>query len=383
VNAGFDIAIIGGGVIGLALARELVGASARVVVIDAGEEIPAATNAAAGMLAPSFETGQSSGEALYQFSAASLSLWPEFARALEEEAAMSVDYRDDGILGVALTERQLQDLQDGYDHLQRRRANVEILSGDEARQLEPALSEAVAGALYAPRDAQVDPRKLLLALRAAFLKKGGSYCSDRVTGIEREKNAYALCARNGARFEAEKVVIASGAAALSGLLSGLTNGLPPPPVHPVKGEAVALAMGDLKLHHVVRAPGAYICPKAEARMVIGATEKDNCCDYGVDPSAIAGLVGNGACAVPDIAEMRELERWAGLRPATPDGAPILGGDPQGPDDVFLALGHHRNGILLAPANARALSDVMLERSSQENSALNLKPFTPARFREPV
>ncbi len=378
MNTGFDIAIIGGGVIGLALGRELLAAKLRIIIIDAGADIPAATNAAAGMLAPSFEMGCQTSEALYQFSAASLSLWPEFAHALEDAAGLSVDYRDDGILGVALDESQWQELRASYDDLEGRGAKVEMLSGDEARGLEPALSPDIVGALFAPRDAQVDPRKALLALRTAFLKNGGMFSSERVSQVERVRNIYALRMSSGVQIEADKIVIASGATALSGLLAELVGDLPPP-VRPVKGEAVALAMGDLYLRHVVRAPGAYICPKAGARMIIGATEMENRNDLEVDPSAIAGLIRNGARAVPRIAKMGEMERWAGLRPATPDGAPILGRYADGPDDVFLALGHHRNGILLAPASAKALAAEITGDQAGQSPALTLKPFSPDRF----
>jgi len=379
VSKAFDIAIIGGGVIGLALGRELLAAKLRVIIIDAGDDIPAATNAAAGMLAPSFEMGCETSEVLYRFSAASLSLWPEFSREVEDAASLSVDYRDDGILGVALDEPQWQELRTRYGDLEGRGAKVEMLSGDEARGLEPALSSNIAGALFAPFDAQVDPRKLLLALRVAFLKSGGMFSSERVSHIKRAHNIYVLRTTSGAPIEADKIVIASGAAALSKLLVEIVCDLPPLPVRPVKGEAVALDMGDLQVRHVVRAPGAYICPKAGARMIIGATEIESCESLDVDPSAIAGLIRNGERAVSGIAKMREMERWAGLRPATPDGAPILGRYADGPDDVFLALGHHRNGILLAPASAKALAAEITGNQAGQSPALTLKPFSPDRF----
>lgn len=382
----FDIAIIGGGVIGLSLARALVQTSAqtssragarenlRIAVIDAGAAKPQATHAAAGMLAPSFETeakknGKIYADAFYQFCAASLNEWPAFAKALEEDTGIDIDYRRDGILGVAFGEDGVRNIGAQYASLQERGAWVELLSGDEARALEPALSPDVSAALYAVDDAQVDARKLLAALRASIEEKIGPILPEMVERITGQGEGYRLHLANGESVTAEKVVLANGAAA-----GRLGLDLPKPPVFPVKGEAVAVQMSGEDIRHVIRGPGAYLCPKAEGRVIIGATELRHRDDDHVEERAIAMLLEKGAAIVPAAASFPELERWAGVRPATPDGGPILGRDIRGPENFFLALGHYRNGILLAPESAKRLAAEIL---GDEQQSLNL--FRPETY----
>lgn len=386
MTTGFDIAVIGGGVIGLSVGRALARAGARVAVIDAGAAIPPATNAAAGMLAPSFEIGHGSAdateEALYAFSVASLDLWPDFAARLEDESGVAVDWRSDGIMGVALDEARAAALRRDAAFLNARGADVAILDGDEARRLEPGLSPEVVAALHAPRDAQVDPRLVLSALRVSFERSSGVFIDGRAARCMPGGAGFHVALADGERLEAARLVLASGAAA-----PGKIAGMHPPPVRPVKGEAIALAMPPAMspamlpashrplLRRVVRAPGAYLCPKSDGRLVIGATEYEDRDDLTVDAQAAASLQENGARAAPGVGALRLLESWAGLRPGTPDAAPILGVDPRGAENLVFALGHYRNGVLLAPASAEALCDVILDR----DSAFDLAPFRPDRF----
>ncbi|GJL91476.1 FAD-dependent oxidoreductase [Hyphococcus sp.] len=367
---GFDIAIIGGGVIGLTLARALCGEDARVAVIDAGAAIPAATHAAAGMLAPSFEHAGDLAKdesplsaALYHLGARGLALWPDYAAALEEETGVFVDYRGTGALGLAYDESESRALEIQAARVRDLGGAAKVISGDEARALEPALSQEVMAALHAPQDAQVDPRRLVTALRASLDRRMAPHLAARVTGLEKNGAAHVLILANGKRIEAANLVLASGA------ISGL---VPRGMVHPVKGEAVAVALEDGVLTRIIRAPGAYLCPKAEGRLVIGATEAEGRDDLVVDPDAIAGLKAGAARAAPVIEAAPELERWAGLRPGTPDGAPILGRDGEG---RFLALGHYRNGVLHAPAAAQAMAALIVERKPD----FDLAPFSQRRF----
>lgn len=371
-NTVFDIAIIGGGIIGLTLARVLRKEKANIAIIDASEQIPPATNAAAGMLAPSFEEAIAADDALFAFGAKSLDMWKDFAATLQDEAGCSIDYRADGILGVGFDDEQSHRLDREAEAINARGGSVEILIGNDARALEPALSEKIVAALYAKNDAQVDPRKTLLALRAVLAENVGLFLSQRVRRAARKNSVYSIYFDNGDHIEAARLVIASGAAA-----GALIDGLPPPPVYPVKGEAAAFAMPAGAFRRVIRAPGAYLCPKSDGRLIVGATQRVRCSDYTVDGAAIATLVAGGAAAVPAVAGYAEIERWAGLRPATPDGAPILGHDRRGPNGVFLALGHYRNGILLAPASAAALAAEILG----SGSASEIAAFRPERFSE--
>lgn len=369
---GFDIAIVGGGVIGLSLARALSGEGAQVAVIDAGADIPPATNAAAGMLAPSFEHAGSGGEgtdalgeALYHLGARGLSLWPAYAAALEEETGVFVDFRGDGALGVAFEESDAKALAAQAERVAALGGAAEMISGDAARALEPGLSDEIIAALHAPNDAQVDPRRLLVALRASLERRAVKVLAGRVAAIEQDGARDALVLAGGERLHAEKIVIASGA--VSGLVA-------PSIVFPVKGEAVAISISEGELTRVIRAPGAYLCPKAEGRLVIGASVVEGRTDLAVDPSAAERLKVNAALTFPALGGRTELERWAGLRPGTPDSAPILGRDAQ---SRYLALGHYRNGVLHAPAATEAMATLILGRAP----AFDLAPFSMSRFGE--
>ena len=377
MNGRFDIGIIGGGIIGMTLARSLVMRGASVAVIDAGATVPAATNAAAGMLAPSFECGGAVTKSLQEFSMSSLAAWPSFAASLEEETGLDIDYQSKGILGVFYDEIAWAKAREDCDNLRRRGSDVDILTGDEARRIEPALSGDVIGALHARQDGQVDPRKALTALRTVVVKNQGHILNGRVIRVARDDGGYLLETDNGERVAATKIVLASGAAAKAALIPDLET----PPIFAVKGDAVALRFPENILRKVVRAPGAYLCPKAGGRLVIGASEAPYCEDLSVDQAAIDGLIRNGARALPALDNVEVAERWAGLRPATPDAAPLLGRDPEGPEGVFLALGHYRNGVLLAPESADILADELTDiRADRSNSAV-LDAFSPDRFRQ--
>lgn len=363
---GFDIAVVGGGVIGLTLARALLAEGARVAVVDAGELAPAASQAAAGMLAPSFEYRElphALGEALYRFGAQSLTLWRDYAPALEEETGVFIDYRATGMLGVAYDEKDAAQLREQAAQTAALGGAAEIISGAEAREMEPALSASVVAALHAPGDAQVDPRRLLAALRASLSERRATAIEAKAVKIQARGGRFTVTLESGEEIMADKVALASGA--VGGLVP---RGL----VFPVKGEATAVAMKEGLFTRVIRAPGAYLCPKAEGRLVIGATEEKGREDLTVAPAAVAALRASAAQAVPALDGAAELERWAGLRPGTPDGAPILGPDAAG---RHLALGHYRNGVLHAPVAAAAMAALMLGR----RSPVDIGAFGPERF----
>lgn len=384
----FDVAIIGGGVIGLSIARALAvpaeGARLRVCVVDARSVAPPATRAAAGMLAPSFENVrfQNAGAqkradattddneralALLRLSLRSLDLWPSFAAALEEETATSIDFQANGVIAVGMDDVQLHALARAAEPLRAQGRRADLLSADEVKELEPALSASVCGGVFAPDDAQVDPRLLLSALRTQLGKSRTTLFPARVCSLKKQHRDVSLSLETGETISAARVIMASGAAL------SLARDIAVPIV-PVKGEAMALSgAGDL-VRRVVRGPGAYLCPKADARMVIGATEYEGASDEIVDGDAINALRDRAQAVVPSISTCREIERWAGVRPGTPDGAPVLGYAPGFDRQLLCALGHYRNGVLLAPATAAMIAAEILQPGSQ-----NFSEFSPNRF----
>ncbi|MFN0023636.1 MAG: NAD(P)/FAD-dependent oxidoreductase [Parvularculaceae bacterium] len=361
-----DVIIVGGGVIGLTTAYALVAANMRVTVIDSGA--PSATNAAAGMLAPSFERALSASLAHDAFARASLDRWRDFAPLIEDESGVAIDFRQTGILSVAFADETAgafpEDLQGG-----------ERLSGDEARALEPALSDEIAHASFAPGDGQIDPRALLRALEAALTRRGAAILRGvRVAAVEAKSGALSRVALStGETIGAGAAVLATGASIDgAGMLAAGA-------VFPVKGEALALARIGGAPRHVIRTRSAYLCPKAAnplmaGRVIVGATEIP--CDRSLAPDdvRIEALKAGAARAAPALARAAEIERWAGLRPATADGLPIIGRAPEGPSGLFYALGHYRNGVLLAPATADALTRLIVSGKAGEDIAA----FSPAR-----
>lgn len=356
-----DILIAGGGVIGLMSAYALAREGAAVTVVDAGA--PAATAAAAGMLAPSFESALHAGAALEAFARESLTQWRTLAPQIEADAGMSVDLQTGGVLSVAFDGEKgafPEDLQGGTR-----------ISRADALALEPSLSSDIAGAWFAESDGQIDPRALLAALPVALVRRGGRIMrAKRVAALETSAGAVSgVALAGGARLAAGAVILATGAA-----IAGL-GGLSPSAIFPVKGEALALARGPGAPSRVVRTRSAYLCPKADGRVIVGATEIARDRSLSTDKARIDAMKQGAVRAAPALAQSAEIERWAGLRPATGDSLPIIGSAPEGPSGLFYALGHYRNGVLLAPATAAALAKLILKGKGAEA----LAPFSAGRF----
>lgn len=358
-----DVIIAGGGIIGLMTGWMLARAGGRVTVIDAGA--PAATNAAAGMLAPSFENAlHGGGGALAAFSEESLRRWREIAPALEDTSGIDLDFDGGGILAVAFDDYEAA----AFDADAR---GGERLDRAEALEFEPSLSSCVRGAWFAKNDGQIDPRRARAALERALVKDGGALVrGKRVAGVKSASGKVSgVILDSGERLAARHVVIATGAR-----VDGIAD-LPKGAVFPVKGEALAIERIGGSPKRVIRTSRAYLCPKADGRIVIGATEVKDDWSLNTDDRRIGALRAGAMAAVPALEDAPEIERWAGLRPATGDGAPVIGPAPEGPEGLFYALGHYRNGVLLAPATADALA------ASIEKGRLlpSIAAFSAARF----
>jgi glycine oxidase len=367
--------VIGAGVMGLSIAWRLAQAGCAVTVYDRGEAGHGASWAAAGMLAAAVET-EPGEEILLGLTLESQRQWPDFARELETATGMSVGYRDEGTVVVALNRDDAEQLRFTYDFQKRLGLDIEWLSGAAARQREPHLRPGIPGAVLSPNDHQVENRALAAALAAAA-KQAGAIIHEHCPVHEIETvgdQVRGVVTANG-RMPADVVVLAAGA------WSRDIGGIPAayvPPVRPIKGQMLALRMDPAAplLRHVIWLPRGYLVPRLDGRLVIGATVEERGFDDSVTAGGLLALIEGAWRAVPAIEELPVIETWVGFRPGSRDDAPMLG--PSGIEGLVVATGHHRNGILLTPVTAQSISRYILTGQLAEN----LRPFSPERFAMP-
>ncbi|MEM1041350.1 MAG: glycine oxidase ThiO [Bacteroidota bacterium] len=378
-----EVAVVGGGVVGLALAWRLAERGRRVTVLEREAVGRGASYAAAGMLAPAAEIQFEEAD-LYRLGRESLRRWPAFARDLEAASGIGVDYRGEGTLVVADDRDAAEALRRLYRFQQDHGVPVEWLTGAEAREIEPMLSPRLAAAVHSPEDHQVDNRRVLEALRVAAERAGVTVREQTpVRAVEPNATRPAVVTGEGERIEASAVVLAAGAWVRS--IDGIE---PAPPVRPVKGQMLSLQMErPFELRHVVRGPDAYLVPKSDGRLVVGATSEEQGFDTALTAGGLYRLLEAAVEVVPGIEELKVTETWAGLRPASRDHAPLIGTAAPG---VVLAAGHYRHGVLLTPVTAAELAldidSALAETTERGASGYSvpetsewLAPFAPARF----
>lgn len=367
-----SVAVIGGGVIGLAIAWRLAQRGVPVTVFERGQAGRGASWAAAGMLAAGVET-EPGEAALSALNRASLALWPDFAAALETASGLPVGLRQEGTLMLALNRDDLASLRFTFEFQRDHGIPLEWLTPRQALAREPRLTPSLAGAVFSAADHQADNRLLGAALAAALREAGGvlrEHCA--VTGLDLTGGRVTGVIAGEACVKAETVVLAAGA--WSAELPGMPQAARPP-VRPVKGQMLALSMDPAAplLRHVVWAPHAYLVPRADGRLIVGATVEEK----GFDPHLTAGgllsLLDGAWRALPGIEELPIAETWVGFRPGSRDDAPLLG--PGTLPGLVYATGHHRNGILLTPITATLVADHILSG----RIAPEMAPFAPSRF----
>ena len=343
---------MGGGIIGLSLSIALKKKGLRILIVERGEPGREASRAAAGMLAScAFE----SASPLWHLARASAAMYPEFVHELEDESGIHVDLRDQGTLDFSLTH--------GID------GEAEVVSTTELLELEPSLPETVGTGHYLS-ESSVDNRKLVQAALKTAKHRGIDISSgtavtevlvsaERVIGVRTENTVYG----------AAKVVNCSGAWAAQFSPVSL-------PVRPVKGQMLSV-VGGPAINHVLVFPEVYLVPRGDGRLLIGASAEEAGYDQRISVDAIQRLRRAAISAVPGLAAARILEEWAGLRPGTPDNLPILG--LTSITGYFVASGHFRDGILLAPITAELMTKII----SEENPGFEVTAFSPARFQSGV
>jgi glycine oxidase len=349
----WDVIIIGGGIIGLSLAIALRKRGAAVMVVERGEPGREASHAAGGMLV---DCPLETHPALQALATASAGMYPEFAHELEVESGMKVDLRDQGTI-----------LFPSLEHAERDPAFVanHPLPGP-LKGLEPELVHEPP-ALYL-EERSVDPRALSAAAWNTAKRRGVDFSSgDEVTAVTIIDGRAAGVTTTKTAFLGNKVVNCAGA--WSGQIA------PHPfPTRPVKGQMLCLVMPSRTLlKHVIRSPKAYLIPRSDGRLLVGATVEEAGFDKRTDLATIQRLHKAAIELVPKLADAKILESWAGLRPGTPDALPILG--ETSTPGYYVATGHFRDGILLAPVTAEVMTAVMEDRTPE----FDLTAFSPARF----
>ncbi|MFJ3144119.1 glycine oxidase ThiO [Streptomyces halstedii] len=382
---GSDVLVVGGGLIGLVTAWRSAQRGLRTTVADP-EPGGGAAQVAAGMLAAVTELHHGE-QMLLGLNVASAARYPAFVAELEEASGRGTGFRACGTLSVALDTDDRAHLRELHALQRRSGLASEWLSGRECRRLEPMLAPGVRGGLRVDGDHQVDPRRLTAALvtaceRAGVVFRRGwaerlSVTADRAAGV---------VLADGARLDADQVVLAGGS--LSGRLAGLPEEVLPP-VRPVKGQVLRLRVPPVyapflsrTVRAVVRGSHVYLVPRADGELVVGATSEEMGWDVTVTAGGVYELLRDAHELVPGITELPLTETRAGLRPASPDNAPLLG--PTALPGLHLATGHHRNGVLLTPVTGEVMATLLTTGEVPELA----QPFTPARFaatgsREPV
>ncbi|MDT0264953.1 glycine oxidase ThiO [Streptomyces sp. DSM 44915] len=354
-----DVAVLGGGVIGLVTAWRAAGRGLRTTVVDPAPGGGAAA-VAAGMLAPVTELHHGE-EELLELNLAAARRYPEFAAELAEFAEAGIGYRACGTLAVALDADDRALLRESHLLQLRCGLTAEWLTGRECRRLEPMLAPGVRGGLWIEGDHQADPRLLTAALLAACRAAGVRFVRQEARELLLAGDrAVGLRLADGERLLAGRTVLAAGSR--SGQLAGLPAEVPVP-VRPVRGQILRLAQPPglppllgRTVRAVVRGEPVYLVPRESGELVLGATTEERGWDTRVTAGGVYQLLRDAHELVPGITELPLVETRAGLRPTTPDNVPLLG--PTALPGLQLATGHHRNGVLLAPLTGEVLAETL-------------------------
>jgi glycine oxidase len=371
-----DVIVVGGGVIGTAIAWQAAAAGLDVVLVDPGQQ-DAASLVAAGMLAPASEALFGEGE-LLGLNLLAVARFGSFAAELEEASGAQVGLRREGTLAVAY---------DPGDHAALLRLtafrrsvglDAEELSSRACRELEPFLAPDVHGGVLFAGDWSVDNRRYMAALAEAARRAKVRFVRDRVLALQvSDGRASGVRLAGGANIGSAQVVLAAGcwSAAVAGLPDALAA-----VIRPVKGQLLRLrhpaGLAPVLSHtirSIVRGADVYLVPRADGEVIVGATSEERGADRTVTAGAVHDLLHDAMSVLPVTSELILAETCAGLRPGTPDNGPVVGRC--GPDGLLLATGHYRNGILMSPVTA----DAAVALLAGQAPAPEWEPFTPQRF----
>jgi glycine oxidase len=376
-----DVVVVGGGIIGLAVAWRLRQRGASVELLERDVLGGATSRVAAGMLAPVAEVEfGDAGLRVLELGLGSAALWPAFAEELEAESGVDVELMRTGTLLVARDADEASELERQLAFRRSLGLDVRRLRASEARECEPALAPTLRMALEAPADHSLDPRPVLQALAGACEATGVRLREHAaVAGIECDaacEQVLGVRLQDGELVGCRRLVIAAGP------WSGALHGLPEHagvPVRPVKGQILRLRdpAGPGLLSRTVRFEGGYLLPRGDGRYVLGATVEERGFELRPTVGGVEELLRDARELVPGVSELQIEELAVGLRPGTPDNAPLIG--PGAVEGLVWATGHHRNGILLAPLTAALVADMLGETAPSPADARLLDACDPTRF----
>jgi glycine oxidase len=375
----YDVISVGGGLIGGSIAFELASEKLRVAVLDRQEPGREASWAAAGMLSPGPDSPESS--ALVPLGIESLRLYPEFIAAIEQASGKSTDFTRNGTFEVFRGPEAENARNKMVAELHHAGLAAAAMSPNQARKHEPSLGSEARAIAWLPEEATVDPRLLVEAVLAAATQRGAEICANcAVESLLYEGGTCTGVMAGGQKVTAKHVVIAAGS--FCGMIADPTHEAnshrQPPlrryaPVHPIRGQMLALRSTTVHLEKVLRSQHGYLVPRRDGRIIAGSTLEDAGFAKQVTPQGVRQILDAALELAPALADAKIVEEWSGLRPGTPDLLPIIG-----PTDIaglWLATGHYRNGILLAPATAKIIRDWMVNGKSD----FNTESFSPLRF----
>ena len=362
----FDTLIVGGGVIGCAIAWRLAQARQHVALIERHEPGREASWAAGGMLAAQAEADQA--DAFLELALASRALYASFSEELLSATGINIEYRTEGTLYLALTNQDEAELEHRWQWQHAAGLNTKKLTRECTRKLEPQLNDKLRWALKFPDDHQVNARQLVTALIAAAQAAGVTFFSNTEAQqlLISGKQVQGVATSKG-ELHATTTILAAGA--------WTSQLIPIVPTEPVRGQMIALPMTAPPLRHVVYSSCSYLVPRLAGFLIAGSTTEYAGFDKTTTEAGIASIVARSCEIAPSLAGKPLLETWAGLRPKNKlDDWPVIGRDACY-DGLLYATGHYRNGILLTPITAQVVSELVLRGESSSN----LSAFSPARF----
>lgn len=351
-----DLIVIGAGIIGLSIAWRAAQTGLKVVVVDRNQAGAGTTMSATGMLAAAAEY-EPGGDSLLAFARRSQALWPSFCTELEEASGLGAGYDGSGTLICALSREELARLRARHSLQTSAGLDATWLEGPALRKLEPGLRPSAVAGIFCADDHQVDPRRIIPALRIA-LRNAGGILIEGMEGVDLRRSGNTVAGIRSVIGECRSTHVVLATGVWTGEEGSVSRHLRIP-MRPLKGQALCLRdrQGGPILRHVVWTENVHLAPKKSGRLIVGATVEEAGFDASVTAGGVFALLEGARRALPAVEELELEGVWTGFRPTTDDDAPIIG--PSDVEGLILAVGHHRNGVLLAPVTAEAVVDLVV------------------------